>query len=89
MQSALSIPNFLKSKNTILLLSHMRSYSSLFGHIVGSSDEIDGYYEMHNHYFTRRSVLKSKLQFTMSELPSHKHRYFFDKILHNHLHVSD
>jgi hypothetical protein len=89
MQSALSIPNFLKSKNTILLLSQMRSYSSLFGHNVGSSDEIDGYYEMHNHYFTIRSILKSKLQFLMSQLPSNKHRYFFDKILHNHLNVTD
>ena len=34
----------------IFLLSHMRAYSSLIGHILGSHPHINGYYEMHLSY---------------------------------------
>ena len=34
----------------IFLLSHMRAYTSLAGHILGSHPEINGYYEMHISY---------------------------------------
>ena len=32
----------------IFLLSHMRAYTSLAGHILGSHPQINGYYEMHS-----------------------------------------
>jgi hypothetical protein len=34
----------------IFLLSHMRAYTSLAGHILGSHPQINGYYEMHISY---------------------------------------
>ena len=34
----------------IFLLSHMRAYTSLAGHILGSHPQINGYYEMHLGY---------------------------------------
>ena len=67
----------------------MRSYSSLLGHILGSSEEIDGYYEMHRHYFGRKSILVAKLHYLKNHNLATSHRYFFDKLLHDHLEVSD
>ena len=43
--------------NYLFLLSHMRSYSSLMSHLLGSSPQIDGYGEMHLRYRTRLSLL--------------------------------
>jgi hypothetical protein len=34
----------------IFLLSHMRAFTSLAGHILGSHPQINGYYEMHISY---------------------------------------
>jgi len=34
----------------IFLLSHMRAFTSLAGHILGSHPQINGYYEMHLSY---------------------------------------
>ena len=34
----------------IFLLSHMRAFSSLAGHILGSHPAINGYFEMHISY---------------------------------------
>ncbi|TCS68990.1 hypothetical protein EDC61_1225 [Sulfuritortus calidifontis] len=35
----------------IFLLSHMRAFTSLAGHILGSHPQINGYYEMHISYW--------------------------------------
>jgi len=34
----------------VFLLSHMRAFTSLAGHILGSYPQINGYYEMHLSY---------------------------------------
>jgi hypothetical protein len=34
----------------IFLLSHMRAFTSLAGHILGSHPQVNGYYEMHISY---------------------------------------
>lgn len=67
----------------ILMLSHMRAYSSLFGHIMGSHPAICGYYEMHMGYYSWRSFVRQKLLYFRDEQPKAKFRYMFDKILHN------
>jgi hypothetical protein len=59
------------------------------GHILGSSKEIDGYFEMHRHYFSSKSISIAKLHYLKIHNPAASHRYFFDKLLHNHLEVSD
>ncbi|QQZ27263.1 hypothetical protein HMY34_16720 [Thiothrix subterranea] len=41
-----------QSYSRIFLLSHMRAYSSLLGHIIGSQPRINGYYEMHQSYLS-------------------------------------
>ena len=67
----------------IFLLSHMRAYSSLIGHILGSHPHINGYYEMHLSY-TSASDLDQQLRLYMqTETPEPGSIYLFDKPLHN------
>ena len=69
--------------NYVFLFSHMRSYSSLLAHILGSSPEIDGYGEAHVHYRDVRSFgsLKRRVKRSIGHEPRGK--WQLDKILHN------
>ncbi len=70
-------------KQHIFLLSHMRAYTSLFGHILGSNPEICGYYEMHIGYYGWKSLIRQKLLYFRREDPKPHFVYMFDKVLHN------
>ncbi|MGV6806964.1 MAG: hypothetical protein ACWA5K_03565 [bacterium] len=71
----------------VLLLSHMRSYSSLLGHIVGTHSEISGFAEAHQSYRNRLDLfrLRYKVSILTREKPS---TYLFDKLLHNNYRVA-
>ena len=66
----------------------MRSYTSLFGHILGSNPDICGYYEMHMGYYSWKSLIRQKLLYFDQETPKPGFKYMFDKILHNEHSVS-
>lgn len=70
-------------KQHIFLLSHMRAYTSLFGHIMGSHPAICGYYEMHIGYYSWRSLVRQKLLYLRSEIASPGASHMFDKVLHD------
>lgn len=88
------LPNIQKSaailvpKKHIFLLSHMRAYTSLFGHIMGSNPAICGYYEMHIGYYSWKSPIRQKLLYFQQESPKPGFSCMFDKILHNEHSVS-
>ncbi len=67
----------------IFLLSHMRAYSSLFGHILGSHPDINGYYEMHLGYRTTADLARQLAQYREQDLLKPDSQFLFDKILHN------
>lgn len=67
----------------IFLLSHMRAYTSLLGHILGSHPEIDGYYEMHRAYASGEDLEQQMRDYAAREHPKPGCRYLFDKLLHN------
>lgn len=67
----------------IFLLSHMRAYTSLLGHILGSHPEIDGYYEMHRSYASSEDLERQVRVYTEQEHPKPGSRHLFDKLLHN------
>lgn len=67
----------------IFLLSHMRAYTSLVGHILGSHPEIDGYYEMHQGYQTAADLVRQQARYAAHDTPKPGGRYLFDKLLHN------
>jgi hypothetical protein len=67
----------------IFLLSHMRAYTSLAGHILGSHPQINGYYEMHLGYEEAAALDRQLEAFRQDEVLKPGSRYLFDKLLHN------
>jgi hypothetical protein len=64
----------------------MRANTSLISHILGSHPQINGYYEMHQHYCNNDDLIKQTQRLTANKETNKKnqaHRYLFDKILHN------
>lgn len=76
---------FFKPYEKIILLSHMRSRTSVLSHVIGGHKEISGYYEQHLDH--KKSYLKEKIKvnlLTDKELKSDS-KYFYDKVLHSRL----
>jgi hypothetical protein len=67
----------------IFLLSHMRAYTSLAGHILGSHSQINGYYEMHLGYEDASALDRQLALYQQSDALKPDSRYIFDKLLHN------
>jgi hypothetical protein len=67
----------------IFLLSHMRAYSSLIGHILGSHPAINGYYEMHQSYGACRDLEQQLINYRQHDNIKPGSHYLFDKLLHN------
>lgn len=67
----------------IFLLSHMRAFTTLAGHILGSHPEINGYYEMHISYEDASALDRQLGVFQESDVLKENSRYLFDKLLHN------
>lgn len=67
----------------IFLLSHMRAFTSLAGHILGSHPGINGYFEMHISYDDTSALDEQMDVFLQFETPKKNSRYLFDKLLHN------
>ena len=67
----------------IFLLSHMRAFTSLAGHILGSHPQINGYYEMHISYEDASALDRQLDVFLKSDALKENSRYLFDKLLHN------
>lgn len=85
-----SNPNvFFEKKKFIFLVSHMRSYSSLFSHILGSNKDISGYAEMHIKYKNWADLIRLKHKVYTSNNNNLRGQYVLDKILHNHHTISE
>jgi hypothetical protein len=72
----------------LFVVSHMRSFSSLLCHILGSHPEISGYAEAHLSYFGRldlQRLARKVQQFTGNPVLG---KYVLDKILHNHREIA-
>ncbi len=72
----------------LFIVSHMRSFSSLLCHILGSHPEISGYAEAQLSYFSRldlQRLARKVQQITGNPVLG---RYVLDKILHNHREIA-
>jgi hypothetical protein len=80
----MSVLSWVGARRYLFVLSHMRSYSSLLSHILGSHPEIDGYCETHLKY--RRSLDLIRLRHRVSRLIEAplRGRYVLDKVLHDY-----
>jgi hypothetical protein len=68
----------------LFVLGHMRSYSSLLCHILGSHPQIDGYCETHVKYRTRFDLLRLRSRVVKLTGEPLRGRYVLDKVLHNY-----
>lgn len=73
----------------LLLLSHMRSYSSLLAHLLGTSPEINGYGEMLLRYRTRLDLWRLRSKIRKATGAPLQGRWLLDKVLHNHIRPLD
>jgi hypothetical protein len=68
----------------LFLLGHMRSYSSVLSHILGSHPQISGYCETHTKYRTRLDLWKLHRRVRKLTGEPLNGDYVFDKILHDY-----
>lgn len=73
----------------VFLLSHMRANTSVLSHIIGSNENISGYYEQHLSYYSWKSLIKQKLLFHKMNPKEISTKIYFDKLLHNHLIINE
>jgi hypothetical protein len=73
-----------KPQSTLFILSHMRSYSSVLSHVLGSHPQIDGYCETHLRYRFSFDLLRLKWRVRKLTGEPLRGRYVLDKILHNY-----
>ena len=76
-------PALVLRHRNILLLSHMRANTSLFGHLLGSHPRVEGYYEQHIGYHSWKSLWRQKLVHFAEHRPKPSARWMFDKVLHD------
>lgn len=83
-------PEILVSKRDyIFVMSHMRSYSSLLCHILGSHDEISGYSEMHQSYYWLYDLIKLRYRVYLANNNRLEGRFVLDKMLNNRNRISE
>lgn len=82
-------PNvFLGRKDYIFVVSHIRSYSSLLCHILGSHEEIAGYGEMNQAYSGWTDLLQLRYKVYKACEDRLQGRFVLDKILHDYYPIS-
>jgi hypothetical protein len=72
-----------RSRGYLLLISHMRSHSTLLAHILGSQPEIDGYSELHRSYESQLELREMTRRIEEATGRRRRGRYALDKLLHN------
>jgi hypothetical protein len=74
----------LAPRGQVFVLSHMRSYSSVLSHILGSHPEIDGYCETHLRYRSGLDLLRLRHRVARLTGEPLRGRWVLDKVLHNY-----
>src|SRR3981081_4049252 len=72
----------------IFVIGHMRSYSSLLCHILGSNPAISGYAETHQSYFGSTDLRRLARKVRETKGAERLGPYILDKMLHNGLAIA-
>jgi hypothetical protein len=72
----------------IMLLSHMRGYTTLISHVLGSHPEIRGYREYGQSYLSEQDINELRWN-SYRETGKSGTRYILDKILHSKYEIDD
>jgi hypothetical protein len=80
---------FTSKKKYLFVLSHMRSYSTLLAHILGSNEEVSGYSEINQRYRGWCDLMRLRYKVYLANNDQLSGRFVLDKILHNRYYISD
>jgi len=84
-QALLRTPKaFFCARDYLFVIGHMRSYSSLLCHILGSHPEISGYSEMHQHYYNAVDLAQLRHRVYLANDKQLKGRFVLDKLVDGH-----
>ncbi len=81
--------SILKRKGFLFLFSHMRGYTSLMSHIIGSHPDVSGYAEMNKKIINSLDLLDLSVKVEDSGGGECYNKYVFDKVLHNNFIMSN
>jgi hypothetical protein len=76
------------AKGSLLVVSHMRSHSSLLAHILGSNPGIAGYSELHMSYLGRNDLRRLQRKVEDTTGTSAAGRITLDKLLHDRFEIA-
>lgn len=79
---------YLHASSYLFVVSHMRSFSTLLCHILGSHSDIGGYVETHQSYFGGFDLDRLAVKVTDTTEDPLLRRYLLDKMLHNYVHIA-
>jgi len=80
---------FKEEKKYIFVISHMRCFSTLLCHILGSNDQISGYSEMLHPYDGNSDLMRLRYWTYLTQGRQNKGNFVLDKILHNEFTVPE
>ncbi len=72
----------------VLILSHMRGYTSLLAHILGSHPEVSGYFELHQPYRRSLDLVRMRLSVTRGLDGALQGPYVLDKVVHSRYRIA-
>jgi hypothetical protein len=75
--------------DTLFLVSHMRGFTSLLSHLLGSHPEVSGYFESHASYHEVTDLLKLRATLDATDGLSGNEKWIVDKLLNIELEISD
>ncbi len=75
---------YLNHQGAIFLISHMRGYTTLLSHLIGSHPEVAGYAEMHQSYHNALDLIGLAEKVEAAGAGAPQGRRLFDKILHTY-----
>ena len=81
-------PAMWKRKRYLFIIGHMRSYSTLFSHLLGTHEAICGYAEMHQGYTKRIDLWRLFLRLEQDELHPEQSQILLDKVLHSRYRIA-
>lgn len=71
-----------KLRGLIFVIGHMRSYSTLLSHQIGSSPDVAGYFEAHQRYRNQLDLIELAEKVVRAGGHAPDGRFLFDKLLH-------
>ena len=75
--------------DTLFVISHMRGYTTLLSHLLGSHPEVSGYFETHSSYHELADLMRLRATLDDADGLSGNEKWIVDKVLGCDLAIAD